>query len=992
MALVRLALYQPASPPSTAVDESLTLTSDQFVGAGVSWYSKITKVTDQGAPTGNNERLAAVCDAGGDLPVYMCLSHQGPDTISGYFFIVGNDLLFLDTDWSPALPDFYSIPNGQEIKFNEQFNPTGAVTLEVAINGAGATTHTYTSGSALPSPAGLTVHINGVSGSNPNTSPHYVDMWTQGLNNMAAAEADLAGGGPSFVDEDTGWWSSNVLAPIARLAAASLLAASTLAAQFPLARVQPDELPSIARIEDSSWTVPVRPTQVQPVGNYLAALPSKFPFMDDGNAASLYIIAEEFSPPSTLGLHTPKDVGMPNPVSLRVWTKDQQEQGGLYIVPEEFYWKNNVAPVVAVNTIPLPWGWASEQDEQARGLYGVPEENTWSVPLVSATPPVPLAFTADDGLPVAATVVVDEDVWTVPVPASAAPLVLAFTADDDAPSHVYEEDAAPVIVPLWIGAALPLTPWVDEDVPSLSGTAEDVPWTNAVPPVSVANTVPSTWSFEQHEVATGLYGTLDEDGWQPRVIAGPPIVVVACSDTDDLPTHAFEDDASPLALPWCASSRVTPWSDEEIPAGFLRAVPEDTPWQNAVAPVQAINAVPAPWGFEQNESALTSGQPDEDLWENPVAPVPASNVWPNPWSFEQHELATGLYGVPSEDGWQPPLVASARAANTPFTDDDVLPSHALDEGTWSPPLPVACAIARTPITADDDFTAQRVVDDDAGWFWIPRASISSPPAFTADDELAGHAYEDDADATVRSLPLAGAWIIPPAGGWDESVPQYGSLVDDESNVALVLPPWPWMVYRAPWGGEQGDERPLLPGALGGTVRTYPRLVGTITTVSEISGTVTTEVQLSGSITTLPMLAGQVQVRPELTGLIRTVPRVTATIRTYPLGDVAMSTENTMREASTNVIEVTKLKDQITKDWIDGATIVATLYDGDGMAVVGATDLPVTLEAGTSGSGARYLATVAHTVSLASGTYTLYVTATSPDTIVRRFVESVTVEL
>jgi hypothetical protein len=96
-------------------------------------------------------------------------------------------------------------------------------------------------------------------------------------------------------------------------------------------------------------------------------------------------------------------------------------------------------------------------------------------------------------------------------------------------------------------------------------------------------------------------------------------------------------------------------------------------------------------------------------------------------------------------------------------------------------------------------------------------------------------------------------------------------------------------------------------------------------------------------------------------------------------------ENATRN-STNVIEVIGLRDRTTGEYVDDATVLATLYDALNNPVAGATNLTLTLVAGTIGSRIMYRGSWPSTVALTlDASYTLKVTPTAPGPIVREFV-------
>ena len=95
---------------------------------------------------------------------------------------------------------------------------------------------------------------------------------------------------------------------------------------------------------------------------------------------------------------------------------------------------------------------------------------------------------------------------------------------------------------------------------------------------------------------------------------------------------------------------------------------------------------------------------------------------------------------------------------------------------------------------------------------------------------------------------------------------------------------------------------------------------------------------------------------------------------------------TLIVASTNLVNITNLRDVSTGINPQDATVQGTLIDNLGVNVTGAVNLPLTYQAAVAGViDAGYRGSIAHTVALVAGsTYTFRVTATGSNGTVRRF--------
>lgn len=99
--------------------------------------------------------------------------------------------------------------------------------------------------------------------------------------------------------------------------------------------------------------------------------------------------------------------------------------------------------------------------------------------------------------------------------------------------------------------------------------------------------------------------------------------------------------------------------------------------------------------------------------------------------------------------------------------------------------------------------------------------------------------------------------------------------------------------------------------------------------------------------------------------------------------------DTFKNGSTNYMKAQSVFDNIDKTYEDDATVTGTLKDASDAAITGATNLPMTLVAGTSGRNAIFYAEVPHTVTLPSGTVgKQWVTVTTSSGKVGKFHEAV----
>jgi hypothetical protein len=89
--------------------------------------------------------------------------------------------------------------------------------------------------------------------------------------------------------------------------------------------------------------------------------------------------------------------------------------------------------------------------------------------------------------------------------------------------------------------------------------------------------------------------------------------------------------------------------------------------------------------------------------------------------------------------------------------------------------------------------------------------------------------------------------------------------------------------------------------------------------------------------------------------------------------------------STNIIELVGLRDQVTGDYVEDATVIVALLDHAGDPVTGAEAVTMEHVSGTTGSRTTYRGTLSHELALVVGpSYMARVVATASDDSVRTF--------
>lgn len=102
---------------------------------------------------------------------------------------------------------------------------------------------------------------------------------------------------------------------------------------------------------------------------------------------------------------------------------------------------------------------------------------------------------------------------------------------------------------------------------------------------------------------------------------------------------------------------------------------------------------------------------------------------------------------------------------------------------------------------------------------------------------------------------------------------------------------------------------------------------------------------------------------------------------------------TLKLASTNVVQVARLKDKLTGLYLSTATGSLSLYDDVGSPVTGAQNLAMPYTAGVGSNPGFYRGVIPSTVALVDGTvYDARATLTAADGSVRLFHIALTAEL
>jgi hypothetical protein len=83
--------------------------------------------------------------------------------------------------------------------------------------------------------------------------------------------------------------------------------------------------------------------------------------------------------------------------------------------------------------------------------------------------------------------------------------------------------------------------------------------------------------------------------------------------------------------------------------------------------------------------------------------------------------------------------------------------------------------------------------------------------------------------------------------------------------------------------------------------------------------------------------------------------------------------------STNVVTLSRLKDEVTDDYLDDATATLDLFDANGAPVAGAQGIAMSFDAGATPSAGKYRGEIPASVALTDGAdYDARVTAVATD--------------
>ncbi len=96
-------------------------------------------------------------------------------------------------------------------------------------------------------------------------------------------------------------------------------------------------------------------------------------------------------------------------------------------------------------------------------------------------------------------------------------------------------------------------------------------------------------------------------------------------------------------------------------------------------------------------------------------------------------------------------------------------------------------------------------------------------------------------------------------------------------------------------------------------------------------------------------------------------------------------------ASTNVLDLKGLKNQLTGEYPTDATVVVTLLDSNNAEVEGAESITASYVAGTTGSSTLYRAELPDTLPIEAGNYKAKVKATKGSSVRTFFDDVVAVE-
>jgi len=586
-------------------------------------------------------------------------------------------------------------------------------------------------------------------------------------------EAGFLAVGGQIDDDSEGWWGGAQRC-FARVALATALAATTLAAQL-AAKVQQDpeeisaaSLANFASPEEDYWQNPVEQSRSRGVEqpNFSACRLLNFWTLDDDPAGSLYGAQEETEWQNPVEASRSRGVAQSNFSTsqlLNFWTLDDDPAGSLlkFTSPDEDFWENPVNPVPPAVCQQLPY-LEDAEEIPAGSLYGVPEETEWRIGVAPAPPcvggglalpwgpqGVPLQDLGDEpagslfGVP-------EETEWrSGVVPAAPAnfqglPYAQGEGADVAPSAFTPEED----YWQSWTPPTQPMRPAylpdvsADEAPPLLRFSTPDEDywglgagaWGLGKPPIVGVNLQPLAPSPQtlylpdlSDDPAGTLYGVPEETEWRSGVAPAPPCV------------------GAGLALPW--GPQGGPLQDlGDEPAGSLLGVPEETEWRSGVVPAAPANFQALPYAQGEGAEVVPSAfPPEEDYWQNPVEESRSRGVEQANFSTSRllnfstldDEPAGSLYGVPEETEWQPqtapvPVAIYWQLPYAAGEQADVLSPAAFapDEDYWQNPAEQA----RSRGVGQPNFSTSRLLN-----FW------------TSDDEPAG---------SLHGLPEETEWQNP----------------------------------------------------------------------------------------------------------------------------------------------------------------------------------------------------------------------------------------
>lgn len=527
----------------------------------------------------------------------------------------------------------------------------------------------------------------------------------------------------SATEDNESWWAGAVNCMVS-VGVAGLLAANTLSAQLPVAgSYQQDEVP----VQASGGNTVSLPGPRQGIQPYVKV------FIDDNDF--VVVIAPAIFDEDLWVVPLPPVPSVNSPLYIF----DTDTPVG---VQDEDYWVSGVAPVQAtLQSLPL---WLADQNENAAGLYGVPEEEFWFIP--KALPPITYA----------AAITVDDDIVPQPAP--------TISVDD---SDGWQNRVAPVPATLR---------WTDPSV------------------------------FEQHENATGLYGQAEEEYWvvnKPQYVA-PIVSAITADDEMVTPTTStiVEDEGWLPPVPAIAPVLVEVYLQLEDDLPFTQASGGNaaviqSPRQSAGPYVRIflgedeVVQPPPPSIIDETDQTVYVAPQNLPLWKQAFVDEDLIVPQPAPPSLTVDETDQAVYvvsqGLPS---WTKVL----------GDDDLIVPQPApstltVDETDQQVYVPRYIYPQVAPFVADDETTIPIRIDETDQAVYVPLYVYPQVSPFTADDEITTPA--------TPSISVDEDFWIPPVPGPVISVVR--AFVQPEFEVPAILAFTPGSntfgaVYRAPRQG------------------------------------------------------------------------------------------------------------------------------------------------------------------------------------------------